>query len=252
MRETLYGRHAVLESLRAGRRTPYRLVLVEGVSSTPITDEIVALARAANVTVDYVSRGDMTRIVGNDQHQGVSLETSEYPYVGIYDMLDGAEEQGRPPLLLMLDLIQDVHNLGSLIRTAEAVGVHGIVIQERRAAGITPATVNTSSGATEHLLIAQVTNLPQAMMRLKEAEVWMVGLEDVYGAQLYTEVDLTVPLALIVGSESEGLRRLVRERCDWVIRMPMWGKINSLNAAVAGSIALYEVARQRSLIAGDT
>ena len=148
-------------------------------------------------------------------------------------------------MLLLLDLIQDVHNLGSLIRTAEAVGVHGLVIQERRAAGVTPATVNTSSGAAEHMLIAQVTNLPQEMERLKSRDLWTAGLEDASGAQLYNEVDLTAPLALVVGSESEGLRRLVRDRCDWILRIPMWGRINSLNAAVAGSVALYEVMRQR-------
>ncbi len=248
MRETLYGRHAVHESLRAGRRTPYRLLMAEGISHAPILDAIEALAASQNVQVDRVDRNALDRFLAHDQHQGIALEASEYPYAEIYDMLDLAEERDERPLLLLLDLIQDVHNLGSLIRTAEAVGVHGVVIQERRAAGVTPTTVNTSSGATEHLLIAQVTNLPQEMERLKEYDLWMAGLEDVYGAQLYTEVDLSVPLGLIVGNEAEGLRRLVRERCDWLMRMPMRGNIDSLNAAVAGSIALYEVLRQRKVV----
>ena len=147
-----------------------------------------------------------------------------------------------------MDLIQDVHNLGSLIRTAEAVGVHGVLVQERRAAGITPATVNTSSGATEHLHIARVTNLAQEIGALKAAEVWIAGLEDSQHAESYTDIDMTVPLGIVVGSEGRGLRRLVRERCDWLIALPMRGKISSLNAAIAGSIALYEVLRQRSAV----
>ena len=245
MRETLYGRHAVCESLRAARRHVSRLVMARSVVQTPITQEIASLARAHNVRIETVSSTELTQIAGTEQHQGVALETSGYPYISVDDMLDLAQSREEPPLLLLLDLIQDVHNLGSLIRTAEAVGVHGVIIQGRRAAGITPATVNTSSGAAEHLLIAQVTNVAQEIERLKAAELWIVGLEDVSGAQLYTEISLTVPLGIVVGSESDGLRRLVRERCDWLMRMPMRGHINSLNAAIAGSIALYEVLRQR-------
>ncbi|MBN1246270.1 MAG: 23S rRNA (guanosine(2251)-2'-O)-methyltransferase RlmB [Anaerolineae bacterium] len=248
MTETLYGRHAVTESLRAGRRRAVRLLLAQGTVQASIVDEMTALAAAHHVPVETVPRHDLQQLASTDQHQGVALETTGYPYASVSEMLDLAQERAEMPLLLLLDLVQDVHNLGSLIRTAEAVGVHGIVIQERRAAGITPATVNTSSGAAEHMLVAQVTNLAQEIESLKETEIWVAGLEDVYGAQLYTEVNLDVPLALVVGSESEGLRRLVRERCDWVMRMPMHGRINSLNAAVAGSVALYEVLRQRSLV----
>jgi 23S rRNA (guanosine2251-2'-O)-methyltransferase len=245
--ELLYGRQAVRESLRAARRKPRRLLLSEGLSSLPIIGEIVELARTQGLGFSQVSRQEMSRVVGHELHQGVALETSAYPYAGTGEMLELATRQGSAPLLLLLDLIQDVHNLGSLIRTAEAVGVHGLVIQERRAAGVTPATVNTSSGAAEHVLIAQVTNLPQEMERLKSRDLWTAGLEDASGAQVYTEVDLTSPLALVVGSESDGLRRLVRDRCDWILRIPMWGQINSLNAAVAGSVALYEVMRQRQV-----
>lgn len=246
MRETLYGRHAVCESLRAARRQAYRLVLADGIGRAAITEEIISLARAHRVRVDTVSRGEIARIAGTEQHQGVALETSGYPYASVDDMLDVASTRGESPLLLLLDLIQDVHNVGSLIRTAEAVGVHGVIIQGRRAAGITPATVNTSSGAAEHLLVAQVTNLAQEIERLKASEIWIAGLEDVDGAQLYTESSLIGPLCIVVGSESDGLRRLVRDRCDWMMRMPMRGHVNSLNAAIAGSVALYEVLRQRS------
>jgi len=246
MRETLYGRQAVRESLRAARRTPYRLALMDRVLSVPITEEIEELARAQGVPVVRVSRHEMANLVGEENHQGVALEVSGYPYISLYDMLDAVEEHERRPLFLLLDLVQDVRNLGSLMRTAEAVGVDGVIIQGRRAAGVTPGAVNASSGAVEHLLIAQVTNLSRAIEQLKDADVWVVGLEDVYGAKLYTESDLTVPLGVVVGSEGKGLRRLVRERCDWLMKLPMHGEINSLNASVAGSIALYEALRQRA------
>jgi 23S rRNA (guanosine2251-2'-O)-methyltransferase len=246
MREMLYGRQPVRESLRAARRTARRLLLSEGLTPHPIIEEILELAQARRLDTGYVSRSEMTRLVGHELHQGVLLETSGYPYAQTHEMIDLASSQNRAPLLLLLDLIQDVHNLGSLIRTAEAVGVHGVVIQERRAAGVSPATVNTSAGAAEHMLIAQVTNLAQEMDRLKSRDLWIMGLEDESGAQWYTEPDLTAPLALVVGSESGGLRRLVHDRCDWIVRIPMWGQINSLNAAVAGSVALYEVMRQRN------
>lgn len=245
MRETLYGRQAVRECLRAGRRAPYRLALMDRVLSTPIIEEIEELAEAQSVPVARVSRHEMASLVGDDNHQGVALEVSGYPYVTVYDMLDAADEQEAVPLFLLLDLVQDVRNLGSLMRTAEAAGVHGVIVQGRRAAGVTPSAVNASSGAVEHLLVAQVTNLSRAIEKLKRADVWIAGLEDVYGAKLYTETDLTVPLGIVVGSEGEGLRRLVRERCDWLMALPMKGEINSLNVTVAGSIALYEVLRQR-------
>jgi 23S rRNA (guanosine2251-2'-O)-methyltransferase len=246
MRETLYGRQAVRESLRAARRTPYRLALMDRVLSVPITEEIEELAKAQGVPVVRVSRHEMANLVGEENHQGVALEVSGYPYISLYDMLDAVEEHERRPLFLLLDLVQDVRNLGSLMRTAEAAGVDGVIIQGRRAAGVTPGAVNASSGAVEHLLIAQVTNLSRAIEQLKDADVWVVGLEDVYGAKLYTESDLTVPLGVVVGSEGKGLRRLVRERCDWLMKLPMHGEINSLNASVAGSIALYEALRQRA------
>jgi 23S rRNA (guanosine2251-2'-O)-methyltransferase len=223
-----------------------RLLLLEGAARAPIIDEITAAAQQRHIPIEKCSRQVIGRVLGHDDHQGVALETSDYPYADIHAMLDLAHARQEPPLLLLLDLIQDIHNLGSLLRTAEAVGVHGVVIQERRAAGVTPATVNTSSGAVEHLLVAQVTNLVKEIERLKLREVWIAGLEDAPGARSYTETNMTLPLAIVVGSEGAGLRRLVRERCDWLMSIPMRGQINSLNAAVAGSLALYEALRQRA------
>ncbi len=245
VREWLFGRQAIRESLYAGRRQPFRLLIADSVTKAPILDEILALAQQRHLPIEKRSRQDLTRVVGLEEHQGVALETSGYPYATTHAMLALAQQRHEPPLLVLLDLLQDVHNVGTLLRTAEAVGVHGVIIQERRAAGITPLTVNISSGAVEHLRIAQVTNLAQEIEQLKAGGVWIMGLEGGQGASPYTQVDMTIPLAIVVGSEGEGLRRLVRQRCDRLISIPMHGRINSLNAAVAGSIALYEAARQR-------
>ncbi len=244
MREILYGRNAVCESLRAGRRKPHRLALAEGVRQTGVVGQIVFLAKQAGVTVSLTERRKLDRL-GNVNHQGVMLETSEYPYSSLDDILALAQSRDGAFLLLLLDLLQDPQNVGSLLRTADAVGVHGVVIQRRRAVGITPAVVHASAGAAEHLLVAQVTNLVDTIGRLKTHDVWVAGLEAVRGAQLCHEAELNGPLALVVGSEGEGLRRLVRERCDFLLRLPMLGRVTSLNAAVAGSVVLYEALRQR-------
>jgi 23S rRNA (guanosine2251-2'-O)-methyltransferase len=244
MLETLYGRNAVCESLRAGRRKPYRLILAEGVRQTDIVGQIVLLAKQAGAPVSRTERRNLNRL-GNVHHQGVALETSAYPYSTLDDILALAQSRDEVPLLLLLDLLQDPQNVGSLLRTAEAVGVHGVVIQRRRAVDITPAVVHASAGAVEHLLVAQVTNLVNAIGRLKDHDVWVAGLEASRDAQVYHEADLNGSLAIVVGSEGKGLRRLVRERCDFLLRLSMLGQVTSLNAAVAGSVVLYEVLRQR-------
>jgi 23S rRNA (guanosine2251-2'-O)-methyltransferase len=242
--EILYGRNSIYESLRVGRRKPYKLILAEGVQEMGTVNQIVLLARQLGVPVSRVQRRDLDQL-GDVHHQGVALETSDYPYSSLADILALARPRDEAPLLLLLDLLKDPQNVGSLVRTAEAVGVHGVVIQRRRAVGITPAVVHASAGAVEHLLVTQVTNLVDAIGRLKREDLWVVGLEAAGEALLYHEADLTGPLALVVGSEGEGLRRLVRERCDFLVRLPMCGQVTSLNASVAGSIVLYEVSRQR-------
>ncbi len=247
MREVLYSRQPVREALRAGRRRCFRLLLADGLASDPVLDEIVALAQRQNIPIVQRPRHEVEKVAKYHAHQGVALEVSGYPYVDVQDIVHLAQARREVPLLLILDLIQDIHNLGSLIRTLEAVGGHGLIIQKRRAAGITPAAVSTSSGATEHILIAQVTNIAREIERLKDHEVWVAGLEDVPDALPYTQMDLTVPLGIVVGSEGSGLRRLVRERCDWLMSLPMRGQINSLNAATAASIVLYKVLEQRNL-----
>lgn len=249
LREILYGRNAVRESLQAGRREFYKVILAEGIRQTDVIGQIVFLAQQAGVPVIHTERDELDRL-GNIHHQGVVLEASEYPYVALDDILDRMESRGgvrseQAPLLLLLDLLQDPQNVGSLLRTAEVVGVQGIVIQRRRAVGITPTVVHASSGAVEYLQVAQVTNLVNAMAKLKEHDVWVAGLEAVREAQPYHQADLRGSLAVVVGSEGKGMRRLVRERCDFLVRLPMQGQVTSLNASVAGSIVLYEAWRQR-------
>jgi 23S rRNA (guanosine2251-2'-O)-methyltransferase len=244
VRETIYGRNAVYEALRAGRRAFYKLTLADGIRETGVVDQIVDVAEQARISIEHVDR-DMLERFGHFSHQGVILEASEYPYSSLDEMLDSAESADEPPLFLLLDLLKDPHNVGSLLRTAEAVGVHGVVIQRRRAVDITPTVVHTSVGAVEHLRVAQVTNLVRAMGRLKDQRVWIAGMEALRNAQPYYEADLTGPLAIVVGSEGKGMRRLVRETCDFLIQLPMQGAVASLNAAVAGSVVLYEVLRQR-------
>ncbi|MDH7486065.1 MAG: 23S rRNA (guanosine(2251)-2'-O)-methyltransferase RlmB [Anaerolineae bacterium] len=241
--ERLYGRQAVREALRAGRRQAIRLWLAEGVRETDVVAEIVALAEAAGCPVQRRERRELDRLVSGNQ--GVVLEASPYPYADLADILALARQRGEPPLLLVLDHLEDPRNVGALLRTAEAVGVHGVVLPRRRSAAITPVASDTSAGAAEHLRVAQVTNLARTLAELKQAGLWVAGLEALPEAQPYDAVDLGGPLALVVGSEGRGLSRLVRERCDWLLKLPLRGRVGSLNAAVAASIVLYQVLRCR-------
>lgn len=245
MREILYGRQPVRETLRAGRRRIFKLLLAAGIKPTGIVGEIQALARQAGIPVQEVDRRELDRLGEEANHQGLAAEVSAYPYVALLDLLQAAREKGQPSFLLLLDHLQDPQNLGSLLRSAEAAGVHGVVIPGRRAAGVTPAAVRASAGAAEHVRVALVTNIVQAMKSLQAEGVWLAGLEVAPEAQLYTEADLSGPLGLVVGSEGQGLARLVRETCDFVVRLPLYGHVESLNAGVAGAIALYEARRQR-------
>lgn len=245
MNEFLYGRNAVREALRARRRQLQSLTVSSGVQETGVIAEIVRLAEVAGVAVQRVERQALDRQLREANHQGVMLETGPYPYVTLEECLALAAERQEPPLLLLLDHLQDPQNVGTLLRTAEVVGAHGVAMPGRRAAEITPAVVNASSGATEHLHVAMVGNLAQTIAELQKDGVWVVGLEDDASARPFDSADLNMPLALVVGAEGAGLARLVRERCDFLVRLPMAGQIASLNASVAGSIALYSAWRQR-------
>lgn len=234
--ELLYGRNGVAEALRARRRGARRLLVAGGAREAGLR-AVAEAAQRARVAVAEVAREQLDRLVPGAHHQGVVLEADPYPYAPLDALLDAGRE--GTPLYLALDQLQDPQNVGSLLRSAEAVGVTGVLIPEHRAAAITPAVVNASAGATEWLRIARVTNLTRTLKRLKDDGVWVAGLEGVPEAKPLGGVDLSGPLALVVGSEGGGVSRLVRETCDYLVRLPMRGRIGSLNAAVAGSIALY-------------
>ena len=236
MRETVYGRNPVYETLRAKRRDVFSLQVAEGVQDRGRLTEILALAAQRKIPVERVPRLRLDKL--SDSHQGVAMEVSGYPYVGLDDILDNARQRREALFVLILDTLQNPQNLGTLIRTAESVGVHGVLIPTHRAAEITPAVVSASAGASEHMLVAQA-NLVQAILELKEADAWVVGLDEGPESQSLSEVQLDGALVVVVGSEGEGLRPLVKSKCDFLLRLPMQGQVESLNAAVAGSVALY-------------
>lgn len=241
-REWLYGRNAVRESLLANRRKHVRLVIADTVERDRRIDEVERLAKQAGLRVDAAPRDLFERFAGPG-HQGVMLETSPYPYETSLDLPSLSKAKA---VILALDGIEDPRNAGSLIRTAEATGVSAIVIPSNRAVGITPAVVNASSGAVEHLKVVRETNLVRMLGKAREAGLWVLGLAAGEHSQPLFESDATPPVVLVVGSEGKGLRRLTQEQCDLLVSLPMVGKVESLNAAVAGSVALYEIFRDAS------
>ena len=244
MKEIIYGRNAVYETLKAKRRQPFALEVAEGTQEKGRLSDILRLAKERKIPVKRVPRGRLERLKAN--HQGVALEASGYPYADLTDIFELADKRGEPLFVLLLDSLNDPQNFGTLLRTAEVVGVHGVVIPLARTVGVTPAVVNASSGASEHLLVAQA-NLSQAITALKDAGAWIIGLEGSGQAQSPDKVRLDGAIGLVVGSEGEGMRPLTARSCDILMKLPMKGQIESLNAAVAGSVALYltYLARQK-------
>jgi 23S rRNA (guanosine2251-2'-O)-methyltransferase len=236
MKEFLYSRNAVYETLRARRREVFKIQISEGAQEKGRLAEIPKMAKERRIPVEKVQRARLDKIHQN--HQGVVAEVSGYSYSDLVDILELASQRNEQPFVLLLDSLNDPQNFGTLLRTAESVGVHGVIIPLAHTVEVTPAVVNASSGATEHLLIAR-SNLAQVIDALKEAEVWIVGLDQA-GEKLEADSrHLRGALGLVVGSEGEGIRPLVRSKCDIVLKLPMRGRIESLNAAVAGSVALY-------------
>ncbi|MBI3536978.1 MAG: 23S rRNA (guanosine(2251)-2'-O)-methyltransferase RlmB [Chloroflexi bacterium] len=243
MPEFLYGRRAVLEALRA-QRAIEKIFILRDANLRGALGELIAAAQKNHIVVQDVPREKLDAVARD--HQGVVAQVAAYQYASVEELLAVAHTRGEPAFLLLLDAVQDPQNFGTLLRTAEAVGIHGVIIAERRAVGVTAAVVKASAGAVEHLKIARVTNLARTIEELKRANVWVIGLENDPRAQELSRVDFSGALALVLGNEGAGLHRLVREQCDFLLRVPMWGKIESLNVAVAGSLVLYHARLQRS------
>lgn len=243
--DALPGRRAVLEALRAGR--PLRKILVARSAHGGTIREIIREARARRVVVQFV---EPRYLHGGPETQGVVGFTPVRPTVEVEDILAAAASRGAAPFVLVLDGVEDPSNLGALIRTAEGAGVHGVIIPRHRAAGLTPAVARTSAGALEYVPVAAVTNLVRALEDLKQAGLWIVGA-DAGATDLYHRVRLVPPLAVVMGKEGRGLGRLVREHCDLLVRLPMRGRLASLNVSVAAGVLLYEVARQLEDTAGQ-
>ena len=239
MPEFLYGHWAVIEAMRAGRRKLDALMIHERAEKRGPVGDAMSMAEELKLPIQRVQRRILDDLARNGNHQGLVLRVGPFPYCDVEEILGTAARRQEKPFILLLDLLKDPQNVGSLIRVSDAVGAHGIVIQERRSVAVTPAVVNASSGAVEHINVAQVTNLVSAMKELKDQDIWMVGLDVGPNIPPLDKTDLNMALGLVMGSEGEGLRRLVRDTCDLLLTLPMRGQVGSLNVATAGAIALY-------------
>lgn len=244
--EYLTRRNAVLEAIRAQRRELKHLWVQKG--NDKLLQPILQEARENGVKIQTADKAHLSKLAQDNRHQGVVLECGLYQYSDIPTMIEMAHEQGEYPLLLLLDLVHGPQNIGALLRTAEICGVHGVIVQDRRAPEITPAVVQYSVGAAEHLHIAQVTNLTHTMNELKDQDIWLAGMDMDEEAKTIGEVDLNMPLGIIVGNEGSGLRQRVKKNCDLIIRLPMRGQVESLNASVAGSVFIYFAWQARQFI----
>lgn len=238
------GRRAVLEALHAGR--PLRKILITRTARhSEIIHEILQSARRRGVVVQFADRQRLDELAPTGHHQGVIALAAAKSLATVEEILAVARARDQPPFVLVLDGVEDPANLGAVIRTAEGAGVHGVIIPKHRAVSLTPTVARTSAGALEHLPVAQVTNISRTLDELKAAGLWVVGA-DPDASEIYHRVRLVTPLAVVMGGEGRGLGRLVREHCDLLVRLPMRGKISSLNVAVATGVLLYEVVRQTS------
>ena len=245
--EILYRRNTVLEALRGSRRQLHRLWLQQGLPEQQ-AQPLLRAAQERGVPYAYAPKSKLGNLAQDSSHQGVVLEAGPYLYSSVDAILAEAAARGEQPFLLLLDLLHGPQNIGSLLRTAEICGVHGVIIQDRRAPDITPTVVIYSAGAAEHLHVSQVTNLVDTMRRLKEEEVWLVGMDLSEEAQLLGQIDLNMSIGIVVGHEGQGMRRLVRETCDFLLQLPMRGRVESFNAAIAGSILIFEAWQARGFV----
>lgn len=240
--ELIAGKHPVLEALRSGREIN-KIWIAEGAQKS-LSQPITAEAKQLGIVVQFVDKRKLDNMAPGITHQGVIAQAAAFAYVEVEDILNAAKNKNETPFILLLDEIEDPHNLGSILRTAECTGVHGVIIPKRRAAGLTATVLKTSAGAAEHVPVARVTNLAQTIDRLKEEGVWVAGT-DVSAKQDVYKTKFDMPLAIVIGNESKGMGRLIKEKCDFLVKLPMLGQLNSLNASVAAGVLMYEVVRQR-------
>ena len=241
MSEQIEGRNAVLEAFRSGKCVD-KLFILDGCQDGPVRT-IAREARKKDTIINYVSKERLDQLSETRAHQGVIAQVAAYEYSTVEDILAKAEEKGEPPFLILLDNVEDPHNLGAIIRTANLAGAHGVIIPKRRAVGLTSTVAKTSAGAINYTPVAKVTNLVRTMEELKEKGIWFV-CADMGGESMY-RMNLTGPIGLVIGNEGEGVSRLVKEACDFTASIPMKGDIDSLNASVAAGVLAYETVRQR-------
>lgn len=236
------GRNPVLEAIQSGRAIN-KLMVADGQKEGSIK-KIIAKAKEKGIVISYVDRNKINGLSQSDNHQGVIAFVAAYDYVELEDLLNDVKAKEEAPFFIVLDEINDPHNLGSIMRTADAVGAHGIIIPKRRAVGLTPVVAKTSAGAIEYVPVCRVTNLARTIDVLKENNIWVAGA-DMAGEQNHFQANFKGAIALVMGNEGQGLSRLVKEKCDFLVNIPMIGKVSSLNASVAASVIMYEIFKQR-------
>lgn len=244
--EWIGGKNPVLEALRS--KHPMNKIWIAEQSTKGAVREIIELAKAENIVVQFVPRAKLDRLAGEITHQGVLASVSAYTYANLETLFQRADQRGEPPFFILLDELEDPHNLGSILRTADATGAHGVIIPKRRSAGLTATVAKTSAGAIEYVPVARVTNLAQTIDELKERGVWIVGT-DARADQDYRQAPFDLPLALVIGSEGKGISRLILKKCDFTVKLPLEGRVTSLNASVAAAVLMYEIHRRRHPLA---
>ncbi|MEI3598585.1 MULTISPECIES: 23S rRNA (guanosine(2251)-2'-O)-methyltransferase RlmB [unclassified Oceanobacillus] len=240
--EIIIGKNPVLEALSSGRSVN-KVFVAEHLNPNTIK-KIKQLAKEAGTIVQHVPKAKLDSI-SNGNHQGIVAYVASYDYGNLEDLFVRAEQRGEDPFFIILDELEDPHNLGSILRTADATGVHGVIIPKRRSVGLTATVAKTAAGAIEHIPVVRVTNIADTIDELKERHVWVVGTEG-EATEDYRRLDGTMPIAVVIGNEGKGISRLVRKKCDWTVRIPMSGEVSSLNASVACSLLLYEIYRKRT------
>ena len=235
------GRNPVIEAIKNNREIDK--IMVANSAKEGSIKKIIGMAKEKNIIIQYVDRNKLDEISTSHSHQGVIANVSEYKYFELDDLIQNAKDKGEDPFFIILDEITDPHNLGSIIRTADAVGAHGVIIPKRRSVHITPTVAKASAGAVEYVPVCKVTNIVNTIKTLKEHGLWIAAAD--MDGQTFYEQNLTGPIGLVIGSEGFGISRLVKKNCDYIVKMPMVGNVTSLNASVAGSILLYEIFKQR-------